>query len=62
MVNAFHTINHIMINSSGDKSIFIHRWYSSSGRRYDRLITFDLVTRLLDAPDEIIGGVIALDE
>ena len=55
MVNAFHTINHIMINSSGDKSIFIHRWYSSSGRRYDRLITFDLVTRLLDAPDEIIG-------
>lgn len=47
-INDFeHKINHIMISPDGDYFIFMHRYYSSNGRRYDRLILSDSDGNLL---------------
>jgi len=52
MENADHLFNHLMISPDGTKFIFIHRWFTKSKIRYDRLVMFDLeskkVTILVD--------------
>lgn len=42
-----HKINHIMISPDGNYFIFMHRYYSHNGRRYDRLILSDSNGNLL---------------
>lgn len=37
---SIHTVNHVMINKTGDKFIFIHRFYQGK-RKVDRLLLFD---------------------
>lgn len=41
MDGAFHKVNHIMINPSGNRFMFLHRW-QKEGRNYSRLITSNL--------------------
>lgn len=41
MINAYHKVNHIMINPSGTRFMFLHRWIDN-GIRNHRLITCDL--------------------
>ena len=36
-----HFLNHIMINFSGNKFIFIHRFFNNRGVRFDRLFCYD---------------------
>ncbi len=42
-----HKVNHIMISPDGNHFIFMHRYYSKSGRRYDRLILANSEGRLI---------------
>jgi len=43
MRDAKHKFNHVMISPSGKSAVFIHRWLTKNGRKYDALcyITFD---------------------
>lgn len=41
MINAEHKVNHIMINPSNNRFMFIHRWYLN-GKKYSRLVTCDI--------------------
>jgi len=41
MNNAKHLVNHIMVSPNGENLMFMHRWISKSGKRFDRLILTD---------------------
>jgi len=41
MTGADHKVNHIMINPNGKRFMMLHRWISSNGEKYTRLVTAD---------------------
>lgn len=41
MNNAKHWVNHIMVSPNGENLMFMHRWISKSGKRFDRLVLTD---------------------
>lgn len=44
MVNAAHKVNHIDLSKSGEKCIFLHRWYDEKNKKRTRLICMNLKT------------------
>ncbi|NOR44513.1 MAG: hypothetical protein GQ534_02920, partial [Candidatus Delongbacteria bacterium] len=42
MQNAKHMFNHIMISPDGNNFIFIHRWFTKNGERFDSLVSSDI--------------------
>lgn len=52
MNGAYHKVNHIMLNPSGKRFIFLHRWIKN-GKKYDRMLSCDLDGKnLYDILDE----------
>jgi hypothetical protein len=41
MIDAFHKVNHIIINNSSNRIMFLHRWLRN-GVKFDRLMTCDI--------------------
>ena len=62
-LNAFHRVNHLMINKTGDKFIFIHR-YLKKNVRFDRLLLADVRGNLLKvlADNEMVSHCCWLNE
>ncbi|OKZ10657.1 MAG: hypothetical protein BHV75_09445 [Bacteroides oleiciplenus] len=62
-LNAFHKVNHLMINKTGDKFIFIHR-YLKKNVRFDRLLLADVRGNLLKvlADNEMVSHCCWLNE
>lgn len=54
--SALHKVNHIMINPTGNKFIFLHRYFIS-GRRYDRLFVSNIDGKNLEliADDDMVS-------
>lgn len=52
MKNSLHKVNHIMLNPSGNRFMFLHRWINN-GVKYDRLLTCEIDgTKLFNLLDE----------
>lgn len=62
-LKAFHKVNHLMINKTGDKFIFIHR-YLKKNVRFDRLLLADVQGNLLKvlADNEMVSHCCWLNE
>lgn len=62
-LEAFHKVNHLMINKTGDKFIFIHR-YLKKNVRFDRLLLADVQGNLLKvlADNEMVSHCCWLNE
>jgi len=58
---ADHTVNHIMISPSGDKFIFIHRYYVK-GVRYDRLLLSDFKSISVLSDDRMVSHCCWFDD
>jgi len=63
MKNVWHKVNHIMLSPNNKRFMFLHRWYTSSGRKFTRLITCNLdgTDMYILANDEMVSHCWWLD-